>query len=84
MKLIRPAGLAFAAALLAATHAAALSEDDKTANAPAASQRFADPDDQVPVAVNLSGANITSSGADPTASRYDYDPASGTYVPHQR
>jgi hypothetical protein len=85
MKLSRPASFAIAvAALLLAHQAAALTQDDKSMNAANGAPRFADPDDQIPGAINLSGASPTAGGVvDPSAVRYDYDPQSGTYVPHK-
>ncbi len=83
MTLSRFTRLALIAALaLSAQQAMALSEDDKTMNTAAGAPRFSDPDDQTPSAVNLTG-KPGSGGVDPSSVRYDYDPSSGSYVPHK-
>ena len=84
MKSFRPVPIALAlTALLLAHQAAALSEDDKSMNGPNGAARFSDPDDKTPSAVNLTGGSPSAGGVDPTTVRYDYDPSSGSYIPHQ-
>jgi opacity protein-like surface antigen len=86
MKMFRLACLAaLAAATLSAHQAAALSEDDKSMSTASGAPRFADPDEQTPSAVNLQGTgNAGGVGTDPSATHYDYDPSSGSYVPHKQ
>lgn len=86
MKLLRLTCLAaFTAATLLAHQAAALSEDDKSMNTSDGAPRFTDPDDKIPSAINLQGSDKGGSNVtDPNATRYDYDPSSGSYVPHKQ
>jgi hypothetical protein len=70
---------------IAASQAIALSVDDKTMNTENGTPHFIDPDDKTPSVVNLQGsAKIEGGKVDTSATRYDYDPASGTYIQHQQ
>jgi hypothetical protein len=65
--------------------ATALSEDDKSMGTPSSNARFSDPDEQTPgQAVYMQNGKAASDGVDPSSIRYDYDPASGSYVPHKQ
>ncbi len=74
-----------ATSLLGTVDARALSEDDKSMATPSGGARFSDPDEQLPTAINLSAGQQSPSagGIDPSSVRYDFDPASGSYVPHK-
>jgi hypothetical protein len=70
--------------LLMAHQASALSEDDKSMNSAGGSPRFSDPDENVPgQAMYMQGGQTPSTGVDPSTVRYDYDPTSGSYIPHK-
>src|SRR5579871_451958 len=90
MQMIRFATFAaLAAVLMGAPGANALSIDDKSMNNANGSARFDDPDEQMPIQVLKPGAHFGGSGAasdssDPASVRYDYDPSSGSYIPHRQ
>ena len=85
MKLSRFTVIALvASAAFVASGAIALSEDDKSMNTPGGAARFTDPDEQMPgQAVYLQDGKAASGAVDPSSVRYDYDPTSGSFVPHK-
>jgi hypothetical protein len=89
MILFRSAGMGLlAVTVLVASQAFALTVDDKSMNTPDGAPRFSDPDEQLPttgLSVHLNSAGRPENGnIDPSTVRYDYDSASGTYIPHRQ
>lgn len=71
--------IVLAASLLASPAAFALSVDDQTMASSSKSANFSDPDDKTPVYMNDKGG--TTGATDQSKVIYEYDPATGTYVP---
>ncbi len=86
MKLVKLLSLAaLATVTLGATQASALSEDEKSMNSSDGAARFSDPDEKTPGALYMQNGQAASGSGnvDPSSVRYDYDSASGSYVPHR-
>ncbi len=81
MKIFHFTCIALMFAVVPAQYALAYSLDDKSmngSNAPA----FNDPDDKTPLYMQ-NGDKPAAGSEDPSSIRYDYDPASGNYIPHR-
>jgi hypothetical protein len=79
--ILRPVLFAAAFSLLACA-ANAYNVDDTSMNSGTNAAKYSDPDEQSPV--NLQDASGSHGNvSDPTSTRYDYDPSTGNYVPHQ-
>jgi hypothetical protein len=85
MKLVFARLSLITAGLLVASQALAFSDDDKSMNTPSGAAKFSDPDEQTPGgALHLQGGKAQSGDVDPSSIRYDYDPTSGSYLPHKQ
>ncbi len=80
MKIFRLTLLALTLANVSGSAAMALNVDDKSMNNGNASS-FNDPDEKMPVYLQSNGKPAPDS-SDPSTIRYEYDPSSGSYIPH--